>query len=295
MVESESKRRKKTRVLLQGGGNAYEDRTTDKRIEAGGGSGGYYRKQKGYKATRSDKMKKRKVDDSDEEDLDDDDDEYEDDDDGEESDREKKHKKQRRYGALSDDEERGDEIDISKTRKIQQRKVFSDDDSSEQGSLDGVRGKETLTEQLCKKIAERDRTIEKLETELARHRTAGTRLNNTQVREQLKWTGEEINFAETVHNFCKVFLFPRVKFLKDDWQRYLPKDKKSLYSVCMRHLKIPQGSEPKDIWERVIVPSIARKYQNMKCNLNGEVKSLYMSMKPATFMIQIVYISLIWC
>ena len=120
-------------------------------------------------------------------------------------------------------------------------------------------------------------------------------MNNTQVREQLKWTGEEINFAETVHNFCKVFLFIRVKFLKDDWQRYLPMDKKSLYSVCMRHLKIPQGSEPKDIWERVIVPSIARKYQNMKCNLNGDVKALYMSMKPATFMIQIVYISLIWC
>jgi hypothetical protein len=261
------------------------------------------RLQTGYKEkTRSDKTKKRKVNDSDEEDLDEveDDDDYQDyddddnDDDDDESDREKKRKTQRRNGALSDDEERGDESEKEKTRKKQQRNAFLDDDSSE-SSLDDVRGKETLTEQLKKKIAERDRTIEKLEMELARHRTAGTRLNNTQVREQLKWTGEEINFAETVHNFCKVFLFPRVKFLKNDWQRYLPMDKKSLYSVCMRHLKIPQGSEPKDIWERVIVPSIARKYQNMKCNLNGDVKALYMSMKPATFIIQIVYISLIWC
>jgi len=216
-------------------------------------------------------MKKRKVDESDDEELDDveDEDEYHDKEGGDESDEEKRRKTQRRKGA------------------------FSDDESSE-SSVDDFRGKETLIEQLKTQIAERDRMIEKLETELARHRTAGTRMNNTQVRAQLKWTGEEINFAETVHNFCKVFLFVRVKFLKDDWQRYLPTDKKSLYSVCMRHLKIPQGSEPRDIWERVIVPSIARKYQNMKCNLNGEIKALYMSMTPI-FIIRIVYILLIWC
>ena len=229
------------------------------------------KRQKGYKATRSDKMKKRKVDESDDEELDEveDNDDYHDEEDGDKSDNEKKRKTQQRKGAFSDDE-------------------------SSKSSVDDFRGKETLTEQLKKIIAGRDRTIEKLETELARHRTAGTQMNNTQVREQLKWTGEEINFAETVHNFCKVFLFVRVKFLKDDWQRYLPKDKKSLYSVCMRHLKIPQGSEPRDIWERVIVPSIARKYQNMKCNLNNDIKALFMSMKPI-FIIRIVYILLIWC
>jgi len=216
-------------------------------------------------------MKKRKVDELDDEDLDDieDNDEYHDKECGDESDEEKRRKTQRRKGA------------------------FSDDESSE-SSVDDFRGKETLIEQLKTQIAERDRTIEKLEMELACHRTAGTRMNNTQVREQLKWTGEEINFAETVHNFCKVFLFVWVKFLKDDWQRYLPTDKESLYSVCMRHLKIPQGSEPRDIWERVIVPSIARKYQNMKCNLNGDIKALYMSMTPI-FIIRIVYILLIWC
>ena len=216
-------------------------------------------------------MKKRKVDASDDEELDevDDNDDYHDEEDGDKSDNEKKRKTQRRKGA------------------------FSDDESSE-SSVDDVRGKETLTEKLKKIIAERDRTIEKLEMELARHRTAGTRMNNTQVREQLKWTGEEINFAETVHNFCKVFLFVRVKFMKDNWQCYLPKDKKSLYSVCMRHLKIPQGSEPRDIWERVIVPSIARKYQNMKCNLNNDIKAIYMSMTPK-FIVCIVYILMIRC
>ena len=235
--------------------------------------GGGGKKQKGYKETRSEKLKKRKaLDASDDEELEekDDEDEYIDDDDGDESDYEKKRNTQRQKGA------------------------FSDEESSKSSVDDVSRGKETSTVELKKIIAERDARIKKLEMELARNRTAGTRLNNTQVRAQLKWTGEEINFAETVHNFCKVFLFVRVKFLKDNWQRYLPKDRKSLYSVCMRHLKIPQGSEPRDIWERVIVPSIARKYQNMKCNLNNDIKAIYMSMKPI-FIVCIVYILLIRC
>jgi hypothetical protein len=33
----------------------------------------------------------------------------------------------------------------------------------------------------------------------------------------------------------------------------------------------------RDIWERDIVPSIMRKYQNMKYNLNNDIKSIYMS------------------
>jgi hypothetical protein len=40
---------------------------------------------------------------------------------------------------------------------------------------------------------------------------------------------------------------------------------------------IPEGADKEDIWERVIVPSVVRKYQHMKCNLNNDIKSLYMS------------------
>ena len=55
----------------------------------------------------------------------------------------------------------------------------------------------------------------------------------------------------------------------------MPDKKNSFYSLCMRHLKIPEGANKEDIWERVIVPSVMRKYQNMKCN---DIKSVYMSM-----------------
>ncbi len=79
-------------------------------------------------------------------------------------------------------------------------------------------------------------------------------MNKTKVREELKWTGEETNFAETVNHFCRFYLFPRFKFLKYGWTEFMPDKKNSFYSLCMGHLKIHEGADKKDIWERVIVP-----------------------------------------
>ncbi len=49
--------------------------------------------------------------------------------------------------------------------------------------------------------------------------------------------------------------------------------------MCMKHLLIPEGSDPKEIWGRVIVPSIRDKYQSMKCYMNNKIKSIYLSMR----------------
>ena len=102
-------------------------------------------------------------------------------------------------------------------------------------------------------------------------------MNKTKVQEELKWTGEETNFAETVNHFCRHFLFPKYKFLKDGWNEILPDKKNSFNSFCMCHLMIPEGADKEDIWERVIFPSVMRKCQHMKCNLNNDIKSLYIN------------------
>ena len=137
-------------------------------------------------------------------------------------------------------------------------------------------GKHSIKD-LLEELNDKEKIIRSLELELAKSKMT-TRMNKRKVREELKWTGEETNFAEMVNNFCRSFLFPRNKFLKEKWQDYLPKRMNSLYSLCMRHLKIPEGADERDIWERVIVPSIRRKYMNMKCNLNNEIKTIYLSM-----------------
>ena len=88
------------------------------------------------------------------------------------------------------------------------------------------------------------------------------------------WTGEEINFVKDINDFCKDRLYPKEKFLRKNWQEYLPNDRSSLCSLCMKHLSIPEGSDPMNIWDRVI-----DKYQSMKCNMNNKIKSIYMSMR----------------
>ena len=156
----------------------------------------------------------------------------------------------------------------------------SSDDSTPRATIvksrsDSV-GKHSIKE-LLKKIKEQDKKIRSLELELSKLNLT-SRMNKRKVGEELKLTREETNFAETVNHFCRHFLFPQYKLLKDGWKKNLPNKKKSLYSLCMRYLMIPEGADKRDIWERVIVPSIMRKYQNMKCNLNNDIKSIYMSM-----------------
>jgi hypothetical protein len=130
---------------------------------------------------------------------------------------------------------------------------------------------------LLKIIDKRDKKIRSLELEISKSKMAN-RHNKRKVQEEYQWTGKETNFAKTVNHFCKYFLFPRYKILKDGWQIVLPERPTSLYSLCTQNLKIPEGADKKDIWERVIVPLTRMKYTNMKCNLNNDIKGIYLSM-----------------
>jgi len=145
------------------------------------------------------------------------------------------------------------------------------DDSTPKATM----GKHFVKE-LLKKIEEEDKMIRSLELELSKSKVT-SRMNKTKVQEELKWTGEETNFAETVNHFCWHFLFPKYKFLKDGRNEILPDKKNSFNSLCMCHLMIPEGADKEDIWERVIFPSVMRKCQHMKCNLNNDIKSLYIN------------------
>ena len=149
---------------------------------------------------------------------------------------------------------------------------LSSDDSTEKAT----KRKHSIKD-LLKTIEEKDKIIRLLDLKLTQQRVT-SRMNKTKVREELKWMGEETNFAEMVNHFCRDFLFPKFKFLKDGWKEIVPDKKNSFYSLCMRHLKIPKGADKKDIWDRVIVPLVTRIYQHMKCNLNNDIISLYMSM-----------------
>jgi hypothetical protein len=99
---------------------------------------------------------------------------------------------------------------------------------------------------LLKIIDEKDKKNRSLELEISKSKMTNQH-NKRKVREEYQWTGEETNFTKTINHFCKYFLFPRYKFLKDGWQDVLPERLRSLYSLCMQRLKIPEGADKRDI------------------------------------------------
>jgi hypothetical protein len=89
--------------------------------------------------------------------------------------------------------------------------------------------------------------------------------------------------ADKVTEFSRDYMFPCYKFLKDGWQNYDPTNKKKSHffvrrkmADTYRSMRIQTiGREFEDQWERVYVPGIGLKYQNMRCNLGNDVRAQY--------------------
>jgi hypothetical protein len=102
------------------------------------------------------------------------------------------------------------------------------------------------------------------------------RQTKCQIRINYDWDGKEANFADSVLSFVKKYLFPRYKFLKDRWMEY-DDGPESLLTSVQGKVKIPEGAEYKDQWERVTCPTIQAKYVTIRCNLNNEIQRTYKS------------------
>ncbi len=96
------------------------------------------------------------------------------------------------------------------------------------------------------------------------------RQTKRQIRIDYDWDGEEANFADLVLSFVKEHLFPCYEFLKDGWMEY-DDGPESLLIFVQGKVKIPEGAEYKDQWERVICPTIQAKHVTIRCNLNNEI------------------------
>jgi len=166
-------------------------------------------------------------------------------------------------------------VDEGSTRRI----VVNEnkyDDEEEQEDEDSDDGKMLLSDDRTKDrlIATLTRKIKDLEKRV--HEMSSVKRNDN--RNKSEWTGEEINFVKDINDFCKEELYPNEKFLRKNWQLYLPNDRNSLCWVVMRNLSFPERSDPMDIWNRVVVPSIREKYQSMRCNMTTRIKGIYLSM-----------------
>jgi hypothetical protein len=68
----------------------------------------------------------------------------------------------------------------------------------------------------------------KLKAELKASKKSNSQSTKGHIQNAIDWTGEEANLTDKITEFCKDYLFPHYKFLKDGWQTYDPENDKSL-------------------------------------------------------------------
>ncbi len=130
--------------------------------------------------------------------------------------------------------------------------------------------------ELVKIVKEQRKQIQYLQIKLATAKAA-QKQTKKQVQIEQDWTGEETNYANSITKFCKTFLFPRYKFLKEGWHEHDPNRSDSLLSLVKQKVAILERADYKGLWEGVVIPTIWLKYINTKCNLNNEIKKAYIS------------------
>ncbi len=151
-----------------------------------------------------------------------------------------------------------------------------DDDSGKQrGSTITTKLMEKSQTDLVNIVLKQKKQIIDLQEKLEKSKIIWNQ-SKKQVKIFQNWTGEETNYANSVTQFCKTFLFPRYKFLKDGWHEY-DQNKISLSLLVKQNLATPEGANYETLWERVVDSTIQLKYINMKCNLNNEIKDAYRS------------------
>ncbi len=132
-------------------------------------------------------------------------------------------------------------------------------------------------------VKELEAVNKRLKEKLKNYKKKVRRSSKGDIRDSNGWTGNEAILTDKVTGFSRDYMFPRYKFLEVGWQDYDPTNKKRLsYFVrrkmadTYRSMRIPTiGREFEDQWERVYVPVIGLKYQNMRCKLGNDVQAQY--------------------
>ena len=133
------------------------------------------------------------------------------------------------------------------------------------------------------KLYELEESNKKLKAKLMATKRSTNKSTKGDIHNANDWTGEEAQLADKITEFCKDFLSPHYKFLKDGWKIYNPENEKSFsFFVGKNMAKIylnmriaTTGMQYEDEWERIYVPTIGLKYTHMRCNLGSDIRLQY--------------------
>ena len=136
-----------------------------------------------------------------------------------------------------------------------------------------IAGLEAEIEDLKDRCRAYDGSIKEMRSRLAALQVKGH--SKKDLRNSYGWDGDDIHYSDTVLRFCKEWLFPRYKFLHGNWTAYDDTRRDSLSSLVLRHCPIQNGADPEDCWNRIIAPTVVKKYADMRCNINSECRQAF--------------------
>ena len=161
----------------------------------------------------------------------------------------------------------------------------SSGESDDDDESDGLMGKKVdlnevkrLKETVKHKDQKFDDVVDenkRLKSELRKALMSNSRGTKGDIRKDNDWSCEEVKLLDRVSLFCRDYLFLRLKFLNDDWQKYDAENENSLSYLVGAKMKMNRMNRYEDLWERVFVPTIRLKYQTVCCNLNNVIKQIY--------------------
>jgi hypothetical protein len=80
-----------------------------------------------------------------------------------------------------------------------------------------------------------------------------------------EWNERDVLLLGTVTVFSKENLFPWCKFLDDNWIE----NGGDFSKHVKQNLRLPDSVDFDRMWDQVIAPMIAKKYADMRCNINN--------------------------
>ena len=131
---------------------------------------------------------------------------------------------------------------------------------------------ELEVEELRVRCATYEDTIRELRSDLAKVVVKGT--TKKSLRKSLVWNDVDSTYADTISKLCKEWLFPRFKFLHATWMDFT-ESRKGLPRIIFQHCPVPGNVLKEDMWDRVVAPTVAKKYADMRCNINNEVRKAF--------------------
>ena len=153
------------------------------------------------------------------------------------------------------------------------------DDSDKSGGHDGKKSSDVnvLIERFKEEINDQKETINALREALNSERRGFGRNNLN----KNSWDNNDMLNEKTLNAYIRQKLFHKKKFLEKDWDRWAPKEGRSLsHKLVTKNdalLKLPPKEEWEWYWRKRIVAIVNKKYVELRSNANSNHKSQYMS------------------